>query len=161
MNDLFPAIETVLPHVGPAVLLSRVIAHEGDRTVCIAAPERARLYRGDDGEIPSWVGIEIMAQCVAARGGLKSLANGEPPRLGFLLGSRRLELPAATLPCDRELEVHAEHLWGDQRMVAFSCSIRDARDGDVLVAAKINAYVPDDEELAQLGLESSRLGLES
>jgi predicted hotdog family 3-hydroxylacyl-ACP dehydratase len=149
----FPPVEWVLPHQGPAVLLSRVVAHDDERTVCVAAVDRAHLYRDEDGRVPSWVGIEIMAQCVAARGGLRSRAKGEAPRVGFLLGSRRLELSVPFLPTDRELEVHAQHVWGDHKMVSFDCAIRDARAGDTLVAAKLNAYVPDDAELDRLGIE--------
>lgn len=147
-----PPIERVLPHAGPAVLLSRVIAHEAEHTVCGADAGRVRLYRGADGRVPSWVGIEIMAQCVAAHGGLRSLAKGERPRVGFLLGSRRVELRAAELPEGGELEVHARHLWGDQRMVSFDCTIRDPRGDATLVSANLKAFVPDDRELERLGI---------
>jgi len=149
----FPPIERVLPHEGPSILLARVVEHEADRTVCLAAPERAGLYRGDDGGVPSWVGLEMMAQCMAAHAGLRAHAKGEPPSIGFLLGTRRLKLLAAELPLDRSLEVHAERLWGDGRMVSFTCSIREADGGAALVTGNVNAYVPDDRELRRLGLE--------
>jgi len=148
----FPPIDRVLPHAGPAILLSRVVAHDDAHTVCLAAPALAGLYRDDEGRIPSWVGVEMMAQCVAAHAGLRSHARGERPRIGFLLGTRRLALGAAALPPDRELEVRAEHLWGDGRMVSFTCEVRETDGGPPLLAGNLNAYVPDDAELGRLGL---------
>ena len=42
----------------------------------------------EDGQVPAWVGIEYMAQAIAAWAGCRARAAGKPPQLGFLLGSR-------------------------------------------------------------------------
>jgi predicted hotdog family 3-hydroxylacyl-ACP dehydratase len=72
------------------VLLTAIRDHRPDRTACtVEIPEYA-AFRGPDGLVLSWVGIEYMAQCIAAHRGLRSRANGEPIKVGFLVGSKRV-----------------------------------------------------------------------
>ena len=49
--------------------------------------------------------MELMAQGIGAFAGIEALKAGEPVRLGFLLGTRKLDLFADSVPVGTELEV--------------------------------------------------------
>jgi predicted hotdog family 3-hydroxylacyl-ACP dehydratase len=121
------------------LLLDRVLSHEASRTVCATSAERSPLFANPDGSVPSWVGIEYMAQCAAVHG---KLANrGEAPRPGLLLGSRRLALHRDVFAPGEPLEVEARHHMGESGLVAFDCSIRSASSGETLVDGRVNLYL--------------------
>src|SRR5690606_22337885 len=46
----------------------------------------------ESGQLPMWCAIEIMAQGVAALAGCHACDAGQPPKLGFLLGSRQIDI---------------------------------------------------------------------
>jgi predicted hotdog family 3-hydroxylacyl-ACP dehydratase len=87
-----------------------------------------------DGQgVPAWVAVEYMAQCVAAHGGLRARAAGDPVTIGFLLGSRAVTLHTPGFRPGQELEVEAAHVWGEQDFFSFACTVRDARTRVTLV----------------------------
>jgi predicted hotdog family 3-hydroxylacyl-ACP dehydratase len=148
----FPAIEALVPHSGPMCLLERVIEHGPGHTLCAVDPGRSRLLAAADGTVPVWVGIEYMAQCIAAHGGLVALERGEPRRPGVLLGARRVRFDVPRFEADRELHVLARHHRGERGLLAFECEIRDARGGAPLGEGRLNVYTVDGWE----ALEASR-----
>ena len=60
-----------------------------------------------DGALPATSLMEIMAQGIGAFAGIQALEAGEPVRLGFLLGTRKLELFADSLPVGTQMKVVA------------------------------------------------------
>ncbi len=144
MSDApLPSVASLLPHAGPMLLLDRVLEHTADTTACAVDPGRSALLADADGGVPVWVGLEYMAQCVAAHGGLVSRARAESPRPGLLLGSRRVRFSTASFSPERELRVEARHHHGESGLVAFDCEIRDAAGGEPLVRARVNIYIVD------------------
>ena len=106
----FPAIEAILPHEGPMVLLSRVLSHDDDSTVCAVDVDGSGMFRDASGAVPAWVAVEYMAQCVAAHAGLVAHAAGEPPPMGFLLGGRRVTFQVARFQRGERLRVNAKRV---------------------------------------------------
>jgi predicted hotdog family 3-hydroxylacyl-ACP dehydratase len=129
----YPPIEDVLPHAGRMVLLTRIAAHTERRTVCIAEISPTSLFADADGGVPAWVGLEYMAQCIAAHGGLRARATGDPVPVGVLLGSRSITLHTARFAPGQHLEVEAAHVWGEHDLFSFACAVRDAATGATLV----------------------------
>jgi predicted hotdog family 3-hydroxylacyl-ACP dehydratase len=82
-----PITEFVL-HRKPLLLLDQLISLDSDSAVC------EWRVRGDDKflmpgfGVPSYIGIEYMAQCIAVHAGAFERALGFPPPLGMLLGTR-------------------------------------------------------------------------
>jgi predicted hotdog family 3-hydroxylacyl-ACP dehydratase len=127
------------------VLLGRVTSHVGDVTVCAAEIEDDALLRSPSGDVPAWMGLEYMAQCIAAHSGLRGLGGGEPPRVGFLVGSRRITFHARSFRRGQRLTVQARWVWGGaQGMVAFDCSIADADTGALLAEGRLSCFTPGD-----------------
>jgi predicted hotdog family 3-hydroxylacyl-ACP dehydratase len=139
----FPAIGALLPQAGPMRLLDRVLEHGADHTVCAVLPRRSRLLAASDGSVPVWVGLEYMAQCIAAHGGLIALARDEAPRPGVFLGSRRVSFGVQHFALDRELRVSARHHRGERGLVVFDCEVRDLDGGSPLVHGRLNVYLVD------------------
>ena len=137
----FPAIGALVPHSGPMCLLDRVLAHAPDHTVCAVDPRRSTLFAASGGGVPAWVGLEYMAQCIAAHGGLVALAQGLPLRPGVFLGSRRVSFAVQHFDADRELRVSARHHRGARGLVAFDCEIRDLDGESPLVHGRLNVYL--------------------
>ena len=139
------ALTDVLPHAGDMVLLSKILSHDETETVCLAEVDEQALFRDAAGEIGAWVGVELMAQCIGAHAGLAARGRGEAPKVGFLLGSRRIHFHCARYRPGQSLRVTAVHLWGDPPgLVAFNCSIEDALTGDCLAEGRLNCFLPDD-----------------
>jgi predicted hotdog family 3-hydroxylacyl-ACP dehydratase len=124
-------------------LLDRVVEHDASRTVCAVDPGRSALLAAPDGSVPVWVGLEYMAQCIAAHGGLVALERGEPPRPGVLLGSRRLRFGVQRFEPGRELRVAARHHRGERGLLAFDCEVREAGGHSPLVRGRLNVYIVD------------------
>ncbi len=137
----FPAIAALVPHSGPMCLLDRVLEHGPDRTMCAVLPRGDGLLAPSDRGVPSWVGLEYMAQCIAAHGGLVARERGLPPRPGVFLGSRRVRFGVQRFEIGRELRVVARHHRGERGLVAFDCEIRELDGGSPLVHGRLNVYL--------------------
>ena len=132
----------VLPQRPPMVLLDKIISHDGDETTCAVRIDPASPFASADGSIPSWVAMEFMAQCAAAHSGLLDRNKGKPIRLGFLLGSRKLDLHVQRFEVGQELRVKAKSTWTDGELASFDCSVCDA-NGALLAECELSAYSPN------------------
>jgi predicted hotdog family 3-hydroxylacyl-ACP dehydratase len=138
----YPPIADVLPHTGRMVLLSRVLEHSASRTVCAVAIGDDAPFVDAAGMVPAWIGLEYMAQCVAAHAGLRAHVKGERPRIGFLVGARRVDFLASGFRAGQRLAVEAAHVWGDRESAAFTCRLMDAESGAVLAEGALTVYQP-------------------
>ena len=133
----YPPVEAVLPHAGAMVLLSRIVRHAHDHTVCAVDVSTASAFHVWGHGVPAWVGMEYMAQCIAAHGGLRARATGEPVPVGVLLGSRAIELHVDGFVAGRRLHVEARRVWGRSELFAFACAVTDAGTGAPLVTGSL------------------------
>ncbi len=137
----FPPVAMVVPHAGPMCLLGRILAHDPTRTVVSVDPARSALLAAPDGSVPVFVGLEYMAQCVAAHGGLAARARGETLGPGLFLGARRVSFGVQGFAPDRELVVEVRHHRGERGLVAFDGTVREASGGPPLVQGRLNVYI--------------------
>jgi predicted hotdog family 3-hydroxylacyl-ACP dehydratase len=99
-----------------------------------------------------------MAQTIAAHAGLEARARGEPPAIGFLLGTRAYSTSVDTFPNGSKLTVTVEPEIVDGGFAAFKCAIAiddvaidDVAALDRIVAtAVVTTYRPSTEEIATL-----------
>ena len=152
MNAMsFPSIEKLVPHSDAMLLLDRILEHDTEQTVCGAVADFNVHFMDSGGQVPSWVGLEYMAQCAAVHGGLSDHGRNQTPRPGLLLGTRRLRLHTDVLPNGEELRVTARHHMGTSGLVAFDCSIHSAADGEILAEGRLNIYILEDwSELGEM-----------
>nr|WP_255701807.1 hotdog family protein [Bordetella sp. LUAb4] len=133
----------MLPHSGAAVLLDAVLACD-ENTLLARATVRAHDGYGDsDGNLPPWLGMELMAQAVGAWAGCQARRAGVPVQLGFLLGTRRYECRVPAFTAGMHLTIRAERSFQDTAgMGVFLCQIHQA--DECVAEARLNVYCPPD-----------------
>jgi len=145
-DGAFPAVADLVPQSGHMLLLDRVLAHDVERTVCAVDVDASDLFRDRDGGIPAWVGLEYMAQCIAAHGGLRGRAQGGVAKPGLFLGTRHLDLWTAAFTPGALLRASARHVRGNGRFFTFACALRRGEDARVLAEGELNVYILDQLE---------------
>jgi predicted hotdog family 3-hydroxylacyl-ACP dehydratase len=107
--------------------------------------QSAGWYLDERGYMPAWIGIELMAQAVAAHAGLRGWLAGKPPKPGVLLGSRLYRVGASRVAAGTLLRITARVSYADESgFGAYDCAIRDG--SAELATATLKVYEPDDAE---------------
>ena len=143
MNLSDITVSEVLPHDPPMVLLDRILAFEESTLIAEVTIRADSMFCDGDG-VPGWVGLEYMAQAVAAHAGLQARQRGEPPAIGYLLGTRSYLCEAETFPVGEKLTVHVESLFVEMALGAFACRVESDRP---LATATVNVYQPEDDSM--------------
>jgi predicted hotdog family 3-hydroxylacyl-ACP dehydratase len=147
--DKFPVAD-LLPQSGSMVFIDSVMRIDDDSITTQIRVRDDGLFSTDNQTVPAWVGIEYMAQTIAAFSGYHCLIRGEPIRLGFLLGTRQFESRQSSYPCGTQLTVHASKIIESANdMCVFGCSIEIADSNTpnspaIAASAKINLLLPKD-----------------
>ncbi|ASP16686.1 hypothetical protein HMPREF9120_02889 [Neisseria sp. oral taxon 020 str. F0370] len=142
----------LLPHSGHMVLIDRVTEYGSDFARVEASVDGNHILL-HNGALPATMGMEIMAQAIGAFAGIQALSAGEPVKLGFLLGTRRMNLFADSIPVGTKLSATATVSTQDAGgMGVFDCELRwiDAPENakhtlpadGLLVQAALNVYAP-------------------
>jgi predicted hotdog family 3-hydroxylacyl-ACP dehydratase len=136
----FPDIRTLVPHAGAMMLLDRVLSVDEESLGAEVTIRRDSLFCGVDG-VGAWVGIEYMAQAIAAHEGHACRLRGEPVKIGFLLGSRRYECARSAFAIGSVLRVYVTRLLlADNGLGSFACRIED--EAGVAATATVSVFVP-------------------
>ena len=116
------------------VLLERVTAVAQD-TLTAEVIVRADGMFDNLGTVPSFVGVEYMAQAIAAWAGYHAKQRGEPVIPGLLLGARQYESSTPDFLVGERLDVAVELVMQSAAGLAvFDCTIRNER---VTISARL------------------------
>jgi len=141
-----PDIHSLVPHSGAMSLLDTLLAVDAETLTAQVTIRRDTMFLVD-GAVGAWVGVEYMAQAVAAHAGHAARQRGEPVRVGFLLGSRRYACAVPAFALGSVLHIHVQRaLQGENGLGAFDCRIDDANGGLELATATITVFQPDHVE---------------
>lgn len=120
-----------IPHAGNMCLLDSVSDWGPDHIRCQASSHRdpANPLRSA-GRLGVLCGIEYAAQAMAMHGGLQAAPPGEAgqrPKAGFLASVRSVSAHVARLDDSAsDLQVEARRVSGDETLVMYEFSVRDA-----------------------------------
>ena len=145
----------LLPHSGRMVLLDSITDYGDHHLTATAAIGEDHILL-QNGHLPCMLGMEIMAQGIAALTGCHAANAGQPVRLGFLLGTRKLNLFADFIPLHTRLLIQVQESMMDSTgFGVFDCSLHwtDAPEHErhllpadgLLIEAALNVYSPQDE----------------
>lgn len=137
-------VKDVLPHAEPMILLDELITFDDDSGVCrhTISPE-SLLYSDKLNGVPSYVGIEYMAQSIAAYANANEIKEGRPVEIGFLVSSRKYKCDVPVFKTGAELIIKASKLYRDESgLSAFDCSISE--NDQQIASARVNVFQPDD-----------------
>lgn len=167
-----PAIEQLLPHRPPMLLLDRLLsADELNAVAEIRITPASTFFISSDGVegVPAWVGIEYMAQTIAALAGWRALRKGLPVPTGYLLGTRHYACTLAHFRSGQTLTIEvSEQMFDDNGLGAYNCRILgDAETGsradhgaghaadptaDTRIDTTVNSFIDTATELASARL---------
>ena len=139
-----PSPAAAIPHKHDAVLLSEILYADGDRVTAVATVRPGTAFGDAGGNLPGWVGPEIMAQAVAAFSGCRSLRErGESAEIGLLLGIRDYESAVAEFRIGDQLQIEVVRSSEDEEgRGVFDCSMSMA--GAVVAAGTLTVFEPRD-----------------
>jgi predicted hotdog family 3-hydroxylacyl-ACP dehydratase len=139
------SVESLIPHSQPMVLLDRLIDFSDKAlTAEVGINEHSRFFNPDKKGVETWVSIEYMAQAIAALAGIRSRLKHQPVKLGFLLGTRKMQIYQALLKPSLTYTIVIKELYmDDSGLGAFQCAIKH---GDIIISeAKLNVFETNDE----------------
>lgn len=151
-SDCWPTlpcdIGPYVPHEAGMCLLDRILACDATSLIAEVCPTADDLFAEPDANeqpvIPAWVGLEWMAQAIAAWSGLQAARSGQLPRIGFLLGSRRFESEIAAFRCAHRWQIHVQLDYrATNGLGAFTAYISDD-SGTRVASAGVNVFEPSD-----------------
>jgi len=136
------SIEQVLPHRAPMILIDKLCHYDEQAARCsVKITPDSPFYQPHKQAVPSYIGIEYMAQAIAAYAGADALDVGEPVQIGYLLGSRKYQPSQAWFSCGSQLYIDVERLYEESSgLRVFQCQI--IIDEQVIVDAKVNVFLP-------------------
>jgi predicted hotdog family 3-hydroxylacyl-ACP dehydratase len=140
-EEKYPPMEKILPHKPPMILIDRMVEARDTESMCEVTIGLQTLFLETSG-VPSFVGIEYMAQAIAAHGGYKSYRAGKPIEVGFLLGTPRFQSYCRCFDVGQTLRIQVAHVWGEHEFMRFHCTIKHASTGELLQQAELNVFKP-------------------
>lgn len=141
---VLPDIATLVPHADTMLLLDRV-CEVSDHSLTSEVTIRPDSTFCDGRSVGAWVGIEYMAQSVAAFSGYQASTRNEPVKLGFLLGARRYQSKVPRFNVGQRLTIHVEQvLMSDSGVGAFDCEI--CCEGHSLIKTSLTVFQPENVE---------------
>jgi predicted hotdog family 3-hydroxylacyl-ACP dehydratase len=125
------------------ILLSALLHCDAESVRAITHINAASpFFDADLDAVPAHIGLEYMAQTVAAWGGANARAGGGSVKLGFLLGTRRYQPQVPAFPRGAELVIEArEVMRDDSGLGVYQCTIHG--QGELWVEARLNVFQPD------------------
>lgn len=145
-----------MPHERPLLLLERVLDVGEEFIECEVVVRSDGLF-DTNAHVPGVLGLEYMAQTVAACSGYRARTEGRPVRLGFLLGTRRFTTNVSSFACGVHLAVRATCVMrSSEGMASFDCKLVQREPGDIIEqSARISVFEPEDSD-RYLRLSSER-----
>lgn len=138
MDPMNYRIEQLLPHAPPMVLLDEILDHGGGQLTAAVTIRDDSHFMQSEG-VPSYVGIEYMAQAVAAYGGFEALKEQRPVRVGYLLGTRKFIAKVPFFRVGDRLAVRVSVIYIDV-LSSFACQI--LVDEEIVAEANLSVYQP-------------------
>lgn len=145
----YPQIETLVPHADPMIFIDEAIDIADESIHCRVKISSKNLFFDHERKaIPSYVGIELMAQSISAWSGYHAYLSGLPSPVGFLLGSRRYKVSVEQFNENDTLDIYAVQVMENNGMAVFSGRIE--HKGDEIAQCQLNVYVPTEEKLEEM-----------
>lgn len=138
-------IAPFVPHQRRMCLLDKLLEVDEERLRAEVTPNAESLFASATG-VPGWVGLEWLAQAIAAWAGVQRVLGGEEPMVGFLLGTRRYQCAqphfnfGEPITVDIILDFRADNGLG-----AFRGQLLDS-DNKVIATAMLNVFQPNSDE---------------
>ncbi|MBU2979669.1 3-hydroxylacyl-ACP dehydratase [Alteromonas sp. C1M14] len=135
-------VEDVLTHEAPMILINRLHSYTEESAQCeVSISETSPFFDPTLNGVPSHIGIEYMAQTIAAFAGANDLDAGREKKVGFLLGSRKYNSTIPVYKNGCSLQVTVQRLFQEESgLGVFDCHITLSENR--VSSAKVNVFQP-------------------
>ncbi len=131
-----PAGEFVV-HQKPMLLLDQLVGIEAEFAACEWQVNKDSAFLTPTQGVPTYIGIEFMAQCIAVHAGAIERSEGFPPAIGFLLGTRKFHTNQQYFQMHHYYRVECRTLIRtDDGMGSFDCSI--VSNNEIIIEARLS-----------------------
>lgn len=132
-------IEELVPHAHPMILIDEIIdSNDGNFMTAVRIAEDCRFFEPSRG-VPTYVGIEYIAQTVSALVGLRAKQSGGSVEPGYLLGTRKFSTTRPYFVLGSELRVRIVDEFESGKLGRYAGEITEG-SGDAIVEASITVY---------------------
>jgi predicted hotdog family 3-hydroxylacyl-ACP dehydratase len=140
-----PSPAALVPHAQDALLLDEITSATERALQARLIVRRGTAFSDQSGNLPAWVGPEIMAQAIAALSGCRALrSHGRPGAIGLLLGVRSYVAVGREFRCGDSLQVEViESSRDEDGRAVYDGSI--CRAGEVLASGTLTVFEPPDD----------------
>lgn len=135
-----------IPHEQPMVFIDHIVEANKGYAVAELTITPELMFCETDG-LPTWASIEIMAQTISAYSGWRGQQLQQAPKVGFLLGTRKLQLPFAYFQIGQLLKIRVEQQYLHEGLGQFSCEIHC---DEHVISAMLSVYEPTDQSTLAL-----------
>jgi len=137
------SVEELVMHRGSMSLLDSIDDY-GDDWLRAKVEIRKDSMFADEHGVPSWVGMEYLAQAIGAFEGMKRRLQGSVPKLGFLVGSRKYTCTNDYFKFGQVLTLMVEHeMQADNGLAVFCCELTGE---GVEASSNLNVFQPENAE---------------
>ncbi|MBL4659640.1 MAG: hypothetical protein JKY19_04740, partial [Alcanivoracaceae bacterium] len=105
-------VEDLVPHSGSMLLLDRVLEYGDDWLKAQVEIRKDSMFCEND-SVAALVGIEYMAQTIAAFAGKNDKLINKIPSIGLLLGTRKYDSTVDNFPIGTVLDIHVQEMYID------------------------------------------------
>lgn len=137
------SVAELVPHSGKMSLLDNIVEYR-DGWLRAEVSITADSMFADKQGVPAWIGLEYMAQAVGAYAGWQERLKGGPPKLGFLLGTRKYLCSTDYFAIGTKLIVIVQlEMEAANGLNVFQCVLQGE---GVDASANLNVFQPDDPD---------------
>ncbi|MCL1886772.1 MAG: 3-hydroxylacyl-ACP dehydratase [Betaproteobacteria bacterium] len=120
---LLPDIAELVSHTKPMLIVDRVLT-ANDQSLTAELLIKADSLFCRNGAVAAWVGVEYMAQAIAAHAGYLALLEKRRVQPGMLLGTRNYTCCCASFPVRSILRIHVNRLFlAANGLGSYACTI--------------------------------------
>jgi len=145
-------LEKILRHRQPMIFLDAIL-ESSDRNLiaCVRIREGIPFFEPKRG-VPVWVGLEYMAQSIAALAGIRACQRNNQIPLGMIIGCRNYTCNTGMFAPDSELRISISELVVEENgFGVFDCNIKDdcqVEDKCPIAQARISVFGGDRQKAA-------------
>ncbi|MGO2235919.1 MAG: ApeP family dehydratase [Marinomonas sp.] len=137
-------VAELVPHSGRMSLLTNILDY-GDGWLSAEVEIKKDSMFSDEFGVPSWVGLEYLAQAIGAYAGLQERLHGGAPKLGFLIGTRKYTSTQEYFSVGSILTIKViKNLQAENGLSAFDCVLHSSDNCEA--TARLNVFQPKNAE---------------
>jgi len=138
LSALYPMSDVII-HKDTMLLIDEVIDFSENSLTSQVTITPATVFLNADNIVPAWIGIEYMAQTIAAWAGVTHMKKGDELKKGYLLGSRKYVSHVSHFTLGSVLTISVEKVYEGNDLGVFECTISNDK---LLAEASLNVYQP-------------------